>query len=108
MSVLTEVQESIKGVRGKLEKAVVGVGNHRGIGSGVVVADGKIHTNAHNPRGDEVTVTFHDGRSESASVLGVDVDGDIAVLSADANGVAPVEWDRVGAEVRGRGFADPD
>ena len=66
MSVLTEVQGSIKAVRDKLEKVVVGVGNHRGIGSGVVIADGRILTNAHNLRGDEVTVTFHDGRSESA------------------------------------------
>ena len=92
MSVLAEVQQSIQGVRGKLEKAVVGVGNHRGIGSGVVIADGRILTNAHNLRGDEVTVTFFDGRSEQATVLGVDVDGDIAVLQADTKGIAPVEW----------------
>ncbi|MGZ4208136.1 MAG: hypothetical protein ACXVQ6_09610 [Actinomycetota bacterium] len=39
MGVLSEVQQSIKAVRGKLEQAIVGVGNHRGIGSGVVVAD---------------------------------------------------------------------
>ena len=105
MSVLREVQESIKGVRGKLEQAVVGVGNHRGIGSGVVIADGKILTNAHNLRGDEVTVTFHDGRSESASVVGVDVDGDIAVLSADTKGVAPVEWNGAAAEIGDPVFA---
>ena len=105
MSVLTEVQESIKGVRGKLEQAVVGIGNHRGIGSGVVIADGKILTNAHNLRGDEVTVTFHDGRSESASVVGVDVDGDIAVLSADTKGIAPVEWNGAAAEIGDPVFA---
>ncbi len=105
MSVLREVQESIKGVRGKLEQAVVGVGNHRGIGSGVVIADGKILTNAHNLRGDEVTVTFHDGRSESASVVGVDVDGDIAVLSADTKGIAPVEWNGAAAEIGDPVFA---
>ncbi|TMK53406.1 MAG: serine protease [Actinobacteria bacterium] len=105
MSVLTEVQESIKGVRGKLEQAVVGVGNHRGIGSGVVIADGKILTNAHNLRGDEVAVTFHDGRSESASVVGVDVDGDIAVLSADTKGIAPVEWNGAAAEIGDPVFA---
>ena len=32
-------------------------------GSGVVIADGQVLTNAHNLRGDEVTVTFADGRS---------------------------------------------
>src|SRR5438552_16846740 len=105
MSVLTEVQASIKDVRGKLEKAVVGVGNHRGIGSGVVIADGKILTNARNLRGDEVAVTFHDGRSESASVVGVDVDGDIAVLSADTKGIAPVEWNGAAAEIGDPVFA---
>ena len=105
MSVLTEVQESIKGVRGKLEQAVVGIGNHRGIGSGVVIADGKILTNAHNLRGDEVAVTFHDGRTEAASVLGVDVDGDIAVLSADTKGTTPVEWNGAAAEIGDPVFA---
>ena len=105
MSVLTEVQESIKGVRGKLEQAVVGIGNHRGIGSGVVIADGKILTSAHNLRGDEVAVTFHDGRSESARVVGVDVDGDIAVLSADTKGIAPVEWNGAAAEIGDPVFA---
>ena len=55
--------------------------------------------------GDEVTVTFHDGRSESASVLGVDVDGDIAVLSADTKGVAPVEWNGAAAEIGDPVFA---
>jgi len=105
MSVLTEVQTSIKDVRDKLEKAVVGVGNHRGIGSGVVIADGRILTNAHNLRGNEVSVTFFDGRSESASVLGVDVDGDIAVLSADTKGIAPVEWNGAAADIGDPVFA---
>ena len=105
MSVLTEVQGSIKSVRDKLEKAVVGVGNHRGIGSGVVIADGRILTNAHNLRGDEVTVTFHDGRSESATETGVDVDGDLAVLSANTGGIAPVEWNGEAAEIGDPVFA---
>jgi len=105
MSVLTEVQDSIKSVRDKLEQAVVGVGNHRGIGSGVVIADGRILTNAHNLRGNEVTVTFHDGRSESATVVGVDVDGDIAVLSANTGGIGPVEWNGAAAEIGDPVFA---
>src|SRR5260221_2627396 len=105
MSVLTEVQDSIKSVRDKLEKVVVGVGNHRGIGSGVVIADGRILTNAHNLRGDEVTVTFHDGRSESATVTGVDVDGDLAVLSANTGGISPVEWNGAAADIGDPVFA---
>ena len=34
-------------------------------GSGVVIADGRVLTNAHNLRGDEVTVTFRDGRIDA-------------------------------------------
>ena len=36
--------------------------------SGVVIADGQVLTNAHNLRGDEVTVTFADGRSTRGTV----------------------------------------
>ncbi|MGZ4211399.1 MAG: S1C family serine protease [Actinomycetota bacterium] len=105
MGVLSEVQQSIKAVRGKLEQAIVGVGNHRGIGSGVVVADGRILTNAHNLRGDEISVAFHDGRTESATVVGVDVDGDLAILSADTAGIAPVAWNGAAAEIGDPVFA---
>ena len=37
-------------------------------------------TNAHNLRRDEVTVSFADGRRETATVAGVDTDNDLAVL----------------------------
>ena len=39
----------------------------------------------------EVTVTFADGRRPAAS-RGVDADGDLAVVSVDTTGAAPVEW----------------
>ena len=41
----------------------------------------------------------------SASVVGVDVDGDIAVLSADTKGIAPVEWNGASAEIGDPVFA---
>jgi serine protease Do len=105
MSVLQEVQQAIKAVAGKLDGAVVGVGNHRGIGSGIVVAPGKVLTNAHNLRGDEVSITFNDGRTESGSVTGVDVDGDLAVLSVDTKDVSPVEWNGGTVEIGDPVFA---
>jgi serine protease Do len=49
-------------------------------------------TNAHNLRGDEVTVVFADGRSQVGQVQGVDVDGDLAVISVDTAGVTPITW----------------
>jgi serine protease Do len=58
----------------------------------VVFAEGRILTNAHNVRGDGVTVTFADGRTTKADVAGVDPDGDLAVLSADTSGAVPLPW----------------
>src|SRR4029079_15235406 len=70
---------------------VVGIG--RGIrGSGVVIADGRVLTNAHNLRGDEVTVTFRDGRSERGKVLGIDPDGDLAVIEVATTGATALAW----------------
>src|SRR4029079_1886426 len=79
---------------------VVGIG--RGIrGSGVVIADGRVLTNAHNLRGDEVTVTFRDGRSTVGKVRGVDGDGDLAVVDVDTAGTAPLGVSDADPTVRG-------
>jgi serine protease Do len=68
-------------------------------------------TNAHNLRGDETTVTFGDGRRESGRVLGVDADGDLAVLAVETADASVLEWSRavlaVGSPVLGVGFAPP-
>ena len=78
MSALEELSGAIRAVNDAAGSAVVGIG--RGIrGSGVVIGDGRVLTNAHNLRGDEVTVTFRDGRSTRGTVRGVDPDGDLAV-----------------------------
>jgi serine protease Do len=70
--------------------AVVGLGRGWGRGSGVVIAPGRVVTNAHNLRGDEVEVSFADDRVETAEVAGVDPDGDLAVLSVDTGDVEPI------------------
>jgi S1-C subfamily serine protease len=58
----------------------------QGAGSGVVVsADGVIVTNAHVVAGaDSIEVTFSDGTTEDATVLGADPTHDLAVLDVDA------------------------
>jgi serine protease Do len=68
---------------------VVGIGQRWGIGSGIVLAEGQVLTNAHNVRGDQVVVTFADGRTAEGSVAGRDIDGDLAVIAVDT-GTAPV------------------
>lgn len=94
MSILDELSSAIRSVHDSAGPAVVGIGQ-RVRGSGVVVADGRVLTNAHNLRGDEVTVTFRDGRSTRGSVLGVDPDGDLAVIEVDTAGATPVAWSDV-------------
>ena len=91
MSALDELSQSITRLAGSVAPSVVGIGS-RLRGSGVVVADGQVLTNAHNVRGDEVTVTFADGRSTTANVTGIDVDGDLAVLAVDTAGAPALAW----------------
>ena len=53
---------------------------------------GRVLTNAHNVRGDQVTVTFADGRTAEGSVAGRDVDGDLAVIDVDTAGAPALAW----------------
>ena len=92
MSALEELEQAVGQVAGQVGGAVVGIGRGWGRGSGVVVADGRIVTNAHNLRGDEVTVVFADGRTATGQVQGVDVDGDLAVVAVDTAGATPLSW----------------
>jgi serine protease Do len=91
MSILEELSTAIRGVSDSAGSGVVGIGQ-RIRGSGVVIADGQVLTNAHNLRGDEVTVTFRDGRSTRGTVRGVDPDGDLAVVAVDTTGASALAW----------------
>ena len=90
MSVVAELQETIERVAEAVGPSVVGVGHRPG--SGVVVGEGSVLTNAHNLRRDEVRVAFGDGRTATAHVAGVDRDADLAVLSVDTAGARSIEW----------------
>jgi len=96
MTAIQELQAAITAVAGKAGQSIVGIGS-RQRGSGVVIADGKVLTNAHNVRGDEVTVTFADGRSTRGQLSGVDWDGDVAVISVDTGKVKALDWADGGA-----------
>jgi serine protease Do len=91
MSALDELSQSITRLAGAVAPSVVGIGS-RLRGSGVVVADGQVLTNAHNLRGDEVTVTFADGRSAPGKLAGIDIDGDLAVIAIDTAGAQALAW----------------
>jgi serine protease Do len=91
MTFVQELSKAVGTVAAASGTAVVGIGRNAR-GSGVVIADGQVLTNAHNLRGHEVTVTFADGRASRGSVTGVDVDGDLAVVAVDTTGARPIAW----------------
>jgi serine protease Do len=92
MSALDEVQQAVAGVAERTGPAVVGIGGHWHRGSGVVVAENRVLTNAHNVHGDGATCVFSDGRQEHGLLLGVDMDGDLAVLEVSTAGTTPLTW----------------
>ena len=92
MSAVQEMGAAIRTAAQRAGGAVVGMGERWGAGSGLVVAEGKVLTNAHNVRGDTPTVTFSDGRSVDATPAGIDPDGDLAVLDADTGDLPVIEW----------------
>jgi serine protease Do len=93
MNAVTTLGDAIQGAAERVGPSVVGLGRGWGHGSGVVIADGRVLTNAHNLRRDEVTVSFADGRRETATVAGVDADNDLAVLAVDTGDAPPVSWE---------------
>jgi serine protease Do len=101
--VLEELEQATIAVAGRVGPAVVGIGAGWGQGSGVVVAEGVVLTNAHNVSDPGVSLIFADGRTVKGQVSGHDIDGDLATVAVDTAGVAPIEWapdgTRVGASV---------
>ncbi len=93
MNAVTTLQDAIAGAAERVGPSVVGLGRGWGHGSGVVIADGHVMTSAHNLRRDEVTISFADGRRETATVAGVDTDNDLAVLAVDTGDAPPVSWE---------------
>ena len=100
MSAIDDLQSSISKVAATIGPSVVGIGSQLR-GSGVVVADGKVLTNAHNVRGDEVTITFAGGKSTRGRLAGIDVDGDLAIVNVDTAGAKALDWGDGSAVVPG-------
>ena len=92
MTIFDEVQAAIAGLAGNAGPSVVGIGHRRGAGSGIVLGEGRVLTNAHNIRGTQVTVTFADGRTAEGTVTGHDYDGDLAVIETGTGLAAALPW----------------
>jgi serine protease Do len=93
MAVLDSLQEAIAGTAERVGPSVVGLGRGWGLGSGVVIGDGHVLTNAHNARRDQVTVVFADGRRETGEWSAADTDLDLAVISVDTGDAPPIAWE---------------
>jgi serine protease Do len=89
---LRDLAAAVGAVAARVAPAVVGVRRGWGGASGVVVAPGKVVTNAHALRGSEPTVVFADGRRAQAAVAAVDPDGDLAVLDVDTGTIEHAAW----------------
>jgi serine protease Do len=94
MSALEELQAAAGAAAARVGPATVAIGRDRR-GTGVVIAPGKVLTNAHNLRDRTTEVTFADGHSAQGEVLGADAEGDLAVLAVDTGDTAVVEWSPV-------------
>jgi serine protease Do len=92
MTVFDEIQASIARLAEDAGSSVVGIGQRWGAGSGIVVGEGRVLTNAHNVRGGQVTVTFADGRTAEGNVAGTDIDGDLAVIETDTGQAPALAW----------------
>src|SRR6266571_1924669 len=92
MAILEEIQASIVRLAQSAGASVVGVGQRWGLGSGIVLGEGRVLTNAHNVRGAQVAVTFTDGRTAEGNLAGHDIDGDLAVVQADTAGAPALPW----------------
>src|SRR5215212_2896729 len=101
MGILDEISQHIQQAADQVGNSVVGIGQRWGVGSGVVIGDGQVLTNAHNVRADEVEVTFPDGHTATGQVVGHDIDGDVAVIGVDTGDVRGVSWSSDGARTVG-------
>jgi S1-C subfamily serine protease len=92
MTILDEIGASIRQLAEGAGASVTGIGQRWGAGSGIVLGQGQVLTNAHNVRGDQVTVTFADGRTAEGSVAGRDIDSDLSVISVDTGETPALPW----------------
>lgn len=92
MPVIDELAAAARQALEAAAPSIVRIGRDGGRGCGIVVADGEVVTNAHNLRGEEVTVAFPDGRCATGTAKGLDADGDLVVISVDTAGTPPITW----------------
>jgi len=89
---MLQVSETIADLAARVGPAVVGLGRGWGRGSGVLVAERRILTNAHVLRGPDVAIRIG-GSIVHGRVAGADPRADLAVIEADTGLASPIAWD---------------
>ena len=92
MTTVTDLGEAIARIAEQVGPSVVGLGRGWGRGSGVVIGDGVVLTNAHNLRGNEAGVVRADGERVRGEVAGADGHLDLAAISVDTGDTPALEW----------------
>jgi S1-C subfamily serine protease len=94
MNMLQAFSRDLEELVARAAPPVVGVEHRRGHGSGVVLSsDGYVLTNAHVVRGGQGTkVRLSGGEVSRASIVGVDDRTDLAVVRAEASGLATLPF----------------
>lgn len=102
---MLQVSETIADLAARVGPSVVGLGRGWGRGSGVVVGERRVLTNAHVLRGPDVAIRVA-GAIVHGGLTGADARADVAVIEADTGAAPAVAWDpgrvaalRIGAPV---------
>lgn len=108
MTILEKLQETVGSLTASVGPSVVGVSGRGASGSGFVIGPARVLTNAHNVWGDRSAITFEDGRSKEGRALGIDVEGDLAVIEVGTGDAPALDLDgtvtaEIGAAVFGVG-----
>ncbi len=89
-SPLTEINTALAAAAATASAATVAIGRD-GRGSGFVIAEGVVLTNAHTLRASTTQLRFADGRTVQGEVRGTDSDGDLIAISVDTGDVTPLK-----------------
>lgn len=87
-----ELQAAAQAVAQTAMPALVGIGSRGPVGSGIVIAEGRILTSAHNLRPAARSLHFADGSRAEAAAVATDPSFDLAILRVDTKGVTPLAW----------------
>jgi serine protease Do len=90
---LDGLEAAIRQVAERVGPSVVGLGRGWGRGSGVVIAQDRVLTNAHVLRGDEIAVRRAGGEVALGRVAATDDALDVAVIAVETGAAPAVAWE---------------